>query len=1848
MMDPWDLAPDWWGKYVLKVANCKQKEDTVIGDVPCLFDRWCTESAQYSSPLPIEIDPEAFRLFLDIGPELPKIKKVRFSLTPEVHYFDEGCESSGSQIQADLDRPFVGITRCHSSHSSRSKCLRTDCEHDDIPDEQAVPNCLLVCDATTFCEDMEKIWNRVMPICDDNRLAMTCRHDGEADLNEAFLPARLSDDEAGELFEDEDEEEDDIPVSFYNWEQFVQGIADTPIEDEGHVKLVTFGLRNFDIGRRDIIATSLHPNHLRAAIWEAWQDQAEQFEDLDVHYVVPQPWDEIGENGVIVLLIEICPDSTVNEFRPVLVHSVFEEGEVIEHLQGAYVPWPLTRKVLVQRFRFWSFCMPFGFRRGALSCAGDHVDFSGNDADLVVLARGSFCKLTIGRLPGPLEDATGWISGFEKMAINALDAHRHHDQRYQLRLHAANRVDSLFNFGIEDVSDPTRLRASLSSSSGSVADCRYKYINCPDVFMAHRNENVCFHLLECPLDHAVHCLIVSQSREMGRVFVIGSKAVSWISPPDLNELHQMLVAHFGIQASSPGRFFYAGDLVDSLDFVVNGEVIVHESDLLPSVRGRSRSRTPPGRLDIDDSSSDGLSLLQLAVHRVISTNGLDLITETGNLIVVDEDGVTLMDGSPDTSCFQLLSQAATQKPKAFVLPQSWSQVGWLSHAAGSAPIWTRGPAEKAVGQSLVLAEILLVDDQGDILVHSFNTMVTNSTVDWGSLTHVVCKTLGIQEVVVDKLVPDCDTWSDDQSAFLDDGSFVQIWCLTSTSIEPTIDLIASGSIGSSSLFLISILGLQDERLDFIAHSKCDLDEVVNELAGGCNWTFFTHPQQLCSQIVVVVNWEAVATLETQFPIVMRGTLRQHFPIHWQPISLKGGLCIPDDGWDADGVVLRNGCCIDDWITGVRAVHGDCVLWIASSSSIGGRANLCEAPCPCDRWCADLSAGTVSFGGSDADKFCTWMQHQAPCSKAPTNDEAPAVGIRKEVAPPKVQISLEASLNSYLPPPDEDRVTIQIHREQWMALLRHCEVVLASLPEGVKLHPSTAKALSLCSPCMDIARTLIYIDGSAGDVAAGWSVVVVYEGHGGETQFAGCICGNVCTNEAAPDWIGAHSANNIDAELQAMVVAQTLVLKEIGQGTLVIRPDLQFSHHLAALRVGARNDQTLPAIVAALGSLTGSQVLIHEVRGHVGDPWNEMADRLAKFAMHSSGIHGRFPQQAVRHLATHKLHREWLWWGLAPATHKAAFPTEKDHGEWLITPCQGTVSLNWQVPSPGAHATQLKCSIATVNVCSARDNERCPGRPKGARATRLDQQLHHDRIAIAGLQETRMPQGQRTTQHYCIFASGGQQCGKSIHFGTEIWISKAIAVASDSQGRPIYLGKEKPHVLHADPRRLILRFTGTFRLTIIAAHAPCLSTHNSSDDVAQWWHDFTQICQDIDDGGGLVCCIDANAPLASHHTDLYGLAGAEKPNRQTGWFQAFLDKTHFSVPATLGCHVGPQHTWIHPKGFKLRRDYGLICKRWFPLVQGSRTLQEFDTGLAHVDHTPAVVDIAGVIVCKPKIHHMIDATLVHSDEGQMRFQEALSTLPMPVWALNVDQHCEYLQTSVMNIAKQVFVPRTKRSKERPQLQEATINLINFKRQVLQMVRCAPPDAVESLVAQLRALEKEVRCKVLDDQRKWYDEWVSSVQASGELHDHKQVFQKLIRLGRKRTGAPAVRPLPMLKNEAGIMAQDFQEVQEIFCRQFAELEAGIKVTDADLQQLNVVPQPLEQEEFDETFVPSIWQLQRTLMRFKTGKAPGKSGLTVELFKAGGLPLIHHFLPLMVKAVANVHEPLPWKGGRLFALL
>ena len=759
----------------------------------------------------------------------------------------------------------------------------------------------------------------------------------------------------------------------------------------------------------------------------------------------------------------------------------------------------------------------------------------------------------------------------------------------------------------------------------------------------------------------------------------------------------------------------------------------------------TRNCTPPDLIDVEGEANGSLSLLQKAMHRVVFANGgqTDSIPQ---VVMVHGNGSICLHESSTLSHFQILSKAVQSNRLSFASPQAWVHMCNVSCGSDVVPVWAHCDAERAFGHSVIFAELLASNASGELIGHTVISRVTPSTVDWHSLASDIQHIFPGWVLTIDKLVCGDITRKVGQQAFLDHEAFCQIWCVADaqpTSCEEAFE-DPSGHDGIS-YTLLTFLSLQEDRIDFLVEGQHSLEETIHDFAGGCGWSFLQHPQQMSEQKVVVIDWDRVIRDQSLLQVALLGAVHENQPVMWYPVKIENGLCYPDTSWHEKGGVFRNGVWLDCWTTGILAVHGDCILWVAPSSSTGDRVAPGDAPCQFDRWCADPCNYTVPFGEDCVTRFCKWMDKTVPVrSKKPlvasSHDFAP-----RAVPPPKVSISLEASLCCQ--PSNEEPLgaIVRVHDECWRTLQQDDNILLAPLPDGLRVHPATAQALLKCHPCKVVARTTIYIDGSADDLAAGWAVVVVHEGTDGEVEFAGCLCGTVCVNEAHADWIGATSATNIDAELQAMVVAQLLALQTVPGRAVVIRPDLKFSHQLACLSVGARNDDALPAMVAALGSVTSSEVSINEVRGHTGDPWNELADKLAKFAPTLQSTHGRFPLKAVRQLACNKLTREWIWWGNAPSHYKHAYPLEPTPGEWCITPCSDSITTPVaDAVCLGEQILQIKCTVATLNVCSARDSEGRPQVTKGARAARLDQQLHHANVAIAGLQETRMPRSESHT------------------------------------------------------------------------------------------------------------------------------------------------------------------------------------------------------------------------------------------------------------------------------------------------------------------------------------------------------------------------------------------------------------------------------------------------------------------------------------------------------------------------
>ncbi|CAL1165829.1 unnamed protein product, partial [Cladocopium goreaui] len=315
---------------------------------------------------------------------------------------------------------------------------------------------------------------------------------------------------------------------------------------------------------------------------------------------------------------------------------------------------------------------------------------------------------------------------------------------------------------------------------------------------------------------------------------------------------------------------------------------------------------------------------------------------------------------------------------------------------------------------------------------------------------------------------------------------------------------------------------------------------------------------------------------------------------------------------------------------------------------------------CDAWVGDDALEEQDRIQLTEGRSCTAAIHRRPM---PTTDGQDPWG--RMVANPcrfRVPICLQAAIphNSCLVPVDLDETKPQLlwfANEAWkLALEQEEPLPLLPLPDGMTI-PDPAYWPLLQPPPTSTSDALsytLYLDGAANGHDAGWSVIVVACHPEGES-FIGCLLGTVQLGSAHPNWLGADTADNIAAELTAMVVAQNLAMRWEGNYSFCIRPDLSLSRTVATTATTCRSNQALAKLCGALGLWLGNRVTIQEIRGHKGHAWNELADAVAKWAMHQRCDPHLQQFTQLHELATNPHDVDWVWMQTTHPALAACFP-----------------------------------------------------------------------------------------------------------------------------------------------------------------------------------------------------------------------------------------------------------------------------------------------------------------------------------------------------------------------------------------------------------------------------------------------------------------------------------------------------------------------------------------------------------------------------------------------------------------
>ena len=479
-------------------------------------------------------------------------------------------------------------------------------------------------------------------------------------------------------------------------------------------------------------------------------------------------------------------------------------------------------------------------------------------------------------------------------------------------------------------------------------------------------------------------------------------------------------------------------------------------------------------------------------------------------------------------------------------------------------------------------------------------------------------------------------------------------------------------------------------------------------------------------------------------------------------------------------------------------HGD-VIWCGSRPStpqerpaqntpqLRSSRDEGEAPCPCDRWCANLES--LDF---DADILCQWkeeLSHSRATSRLEdfTNQQdssSPEFATVQEARPDqqKVAISLDSTI-----PLTQCKRGLGVHlwdSPAWIDRLWFpWNTKLSPLPDGIKVHPNTAKALAYALPLeqLNTERFFIFVDGSAGSQGSGWALALVSEGQLADgskgVHFHGSLWGKLTVDPAHEACLGATIGDSIDAEIAAANIAMLFAIAHssiFGGKPVLLCPDLHYSQGIVEGRFTPHLQRPSTAVLSRIGSIAGhSQFQVLHARAHRGWEWNELVDVLAKHAVDSDIIWSPPEAKLIGELIRAGTKSLWMDWhpSVLEPTMKATIPPTDDHCSFdiAIPPTRGALVMESVQHEMRGTEEDVRLTVMTFNILSIRPDgsqDQFIGRQFDAKTDRVDQQAYQLGIDVLSIQEARTLAGQHRSRHYDIYSSGAERCGRSLHYGCE--------------------------------------------------------------------------------------------------------------------------------------------------------------------------------------------------------------------------------------------------------------------------------------------------------------------------------------------------------------------------------------------------------------------------------------------------------------------------------------------------
>ena len=698
---------------------------------------------------------------------------------------------------------------------------------------------------------------------------------------------------------------------------------------------------------------------------------------------------------------------------------------------------------------------------------------------------------------------------------------------------------------------------------------------------------------------------------------------------------------------------------------------------------------------------------------------------------------------------------------------------------------------------------------------------------------------------------------------------------------------------------------------------------------------------------------------------------------------------------------------------------------------------------------------------------------------------------------------------------------------------------------------------------------------------------------------------------------------------------------------------------------------LRAVFQALESVTGKDhISTSHVRGHSGDPWNDLVDLLAKLERSKSFY---LPRQDVD-IGHWAASLPFLWWILAEDPSLLSF-----HGEFFDATAPELppphppyeVCVGTQNRRADFHISMGSCNVASLYT----GENGCSGKVQFLR-----EQMVRFGFNVLGIQESRCPA-------ICSLIDGVYRLGAGAergHWGVELWLNFNQPIGYVGRA-PIHLSKQDIVVLHQDPRLLLVRIDHPdWKANLVVGHAP--QSGQNDEARTKWWTQTAEVLRQFGDDSPLYVMLDANAAPGSFDGRTVG-QHCFASSKSTPLLRSFLDEFQLCLPSTFQCHQGSAVTWRAPNGLTEHCiDFVCIPESDLQHCSFSTTLPEFELFNGDHDHILIALQLTWA-----ETQHVTFGQPAHLDKPLFdrnqitrdNMESALEGIPVPHWTTDIAAHFDAYNKQLHSCLKRqcpkksqgpkkaFFTAGTwelRASKCAAKRQLNSLGSRANRERLLFVFKCwqqMKQPAAEAygclndffhygttlacwrlkLIAKLSVLKRRLKRELQGARRSALTSSLEELAPTASAHEILKVIK--CHVGPTNPNKIKRKSLPMLNDENGEPCAYPAQLLDRWVNFFGNMEGGTRMSSEqqwamwrsnlhDLQQTNIDCM-LEE-------LPTLTDLEIAFRRVPRRKASGLDQVPSELCQACPTVLARQTYGALLKLFVHGQECLPHKGGTL----